>query len=55
MVYSSAPAEGSRTADARIAAQLESTMGTLAKSAVDAGVRVWSPRRDPAAVVDASA
>ena len=55
MVYSSAPAEDRGPADARIAEQLESTMGTLAKSAVDAGVRrvVVAGGETSGAVVDA--
>ena len=55
MVYSSAPAEDRGPVDARIAEQLESTMGTLAKSAVDAGVRrvVVAGGETSGAVVDA--
>jgi len=55
MVYSSAPTEDRGPADARIAEQLESTMGTLAKSAVDAGVRrvVVAGGETSGAVVDA--
>jgi 3-dehydrotetronate 4-kinase len=55
MIYSSAPAEQRGPADARVADQLEATMGSLAKAAVDAGARriVVAGGETSGAVVDA--
>ncbi|WP_304105941.1 3-oxo-tetronate kinase [Mycolicibacterium bacteremicum] len=55
LIYSSAPAHERGPADAVIADQLESTMGALAKAAVDAGARriVVAGGETSGAVVDA--